>query len=311
MNKKLEQFAAKYNFALEKNRMHGTFNGYAVSAYGWSGMSTICLVGIHVFLGTKAGEVMNQFTLRLKKQLRLQQIGLDSSGVYFAFVPMTMGSMLKRLDEIFSAVTECLRSLEIDGSVCPYCGQPMEESIEVEDMHCRFRAHEQCFEGKRSQVQEAEKAEEELPNNYGRGILGALVGGLLGCVIFVILYMLGFVASISSFVGMVLGAVLYSKFGGKNNKVKILFVCIVPFIMILLTFYFCNVYTVAQAMAEEGIMGSASSMFWLLVQENEEVRSAVMSDFAVTLLFTIIGIVVNIGWMIGQQKKISSGMKKV
>lgn len=310
MKKQLEQFAAEHTLSRNGNDMYGSYNGYQVSIRwgGWSSASFY--VGFHVNLGNKMNEVVNWLNVAQKKQLRIANVTIDGSGLYCIFTNMTLGSSLKKAHEVLYAVTEYLKMQGIPGDVCPYCGQPMEEKKLVEDNYCLFYAHEACFNSKLSQVEGVESAEASMPNNYLRGFLGALIGGIVGMLIFWGLFQLGFLASISSLIGAVVGSLLYTKFGGKNNKMKIVIIAIVVFVLTAAAFFLCYLQVVSDAMAQAGVYGSAIEMLGYLLETDQEIRAAFWGDFAMSIIFTVVGIVVVAMSMVRQQKKVSSGMKK-
>ena len=311
MKKQLEQFAAEHTLSLNKNDMYGSYNGYQVSIrWGNIWTSSAFYVGFHVNLGNKANEVINWLTISQKKELRIANVTIDGSGFYCIFTNMTLGSSLKKAHTVLYAVTEYLKAQGIPGDVCPYCGLPMEEKKLVEDNFCLFNAHEACFASKLSQVQDAETAEASMPNNYLKGFLGALLGGFVGMLIFWGLFQLGFLASISSLVGALVGSLLYTKFGGKNNKMKIVIIAVVVFVLTAAAFFLCYLQVVRDAMTEAGVYGSTIEMLSYLLETNQEIRAAFWGDFAMSIVFTIVGIVVVAMSMVRQQKKVSSGMKK-
>lgn len=308
---KLEQFAAEHGLLRDKNDMYGSYNGYQVSVR-WGNYIQTCnnsYIGFHVNLGNKSAEVLNWLTVVQKKQLRIAQVTVDSSGFYCVFMNMTLGGSLKKTHEILFTVTEYMKALGIPGDVCPYCGMPMEEKKLVEDNFCLFYAHEGCFNDKLSQIQNAEATEASMPNNYLRGLGGALIGALFGALIFWGLFQIGFLASISSLLGAVAGGFLYSKFGGKNNKMKIAMVAVSVFVFTAAAFFLCYLQVVRSAMVESGIYGSAIEMLSYLLETSSEVRVEFWGNFALSIFFTILGIVVVSLDMVRQQRKASSGMK--
>ena len=311
MKKQLEQFAAEHTLSLNGNDIYGSYTGYQVSVrWGNIWTSSAFYVGFHANLGNKATEVINWLTISMKKQLRIANITVDGSGLYCIFTNMTLGSSLKKAHEALCAVTELFKAQGIPGDVCPYCGLPMEEKKLVEDNFCLFNAHEACFNAKLSQVENAEAAEASMPNNYLRGFFGALLGGLVGMLIFWGLFQIGFLASISSLIGALVGSLLYTKFGGKNNKMKIVIIAIVVFVLTAAAFFLCYLQVVRAAMDESGVYGSTIEMLGYLLETNADVRGAFWSDFVMSIIFTVVGIVAVALTMVRQQKKISSGMKK-
>lgn len=306
MNKKLQEYAAANGLVCEKEYCYGVFNGYQVSVYQ-KPLSTMWVIGINANFGAKLDSVISYLNFH-KKDLKIANAVVGGGGLRILILD-SFGT-LKKADAVLRSVTAYLAQQEIDGSGCPYCGEPMQESALVTDNFAKFRAHEQCFNQKLEAAVSAEAFEKELPNRYGNGIVGALIGALVGCAIFAVLFAIGYLASISSMIGALLASFLYSKFGGKNNRVKIVIVSLATLLLILATFFICNIVYIGILMEENGVGGSAFEMLLVLCREEAEFRNALLGDLGLTLFFTVLGIVVVIISMVRQQRKVSSGMKK-
>lgn len=93
--------------------------------------------------------------------------------------------------------------------------------------------------------------------------------------------------------------------------VKIVIVSVVTFVMIIITFFVCYVVQISVLMDEAGVSGNAAAVFFQLLAEDADVQKEVWYNFALTIVFTGIGIAYNIGSLVRQQKKVSSGIKRV
>ena len=142
MNKKIAEFAAAHGLVYDKEGMRGVFNGYQVSTNNFTrALSAVCVVGFHVNLGAKSGEALTYLTVTNKKALQISRVMTDGSGIYVVLVPFTLGGTLKKIDALLNAFTQYLASLGIDGSACPYCGQPMEGGGVLVSDGGAFHAH--------------------------------------------------------------------------------------------------------------------------------------------------------------------------
>lgn len=311
MNKKWKEFAAVNGLTCEKNQCYGTLNDYQVSitleANG--GLAMMYRVGVHANLGTHAKEVYNFLAVENKKKYKIGQISTEDSGIYFV-IPGRIG-IVEHIDMVLHELTEYMKSLDVDGTVCPYCGRAMIKSVLAQDNGGYFRTHEECLEQRLQSAVAVENMEAALPNNYWNGFAGALVGGLVGCAIFAILFAIGYVAFISSLLGAIAASFLYSKFGGKSNAVKIVIVSVVTFVMIIITFFVCYIVQVSVLMNEAGVSGNAASVFFQLLAEDADFQKEVWYNFALTIVFTGVGIVYNIASLVRKQKKVSSGIKRI
>ena len=309
MDKKWKEFAAANGLACEKNQCYGTLYGYQVSITMEVNSGLVYRVGVHANCGAHAKEVYDFLAVENKKKYKLRQVTAEDCGIYF--VTTRLIGIVKHIDTLLRELAEYLKSLGVDGTACPYCGQEMTKSVLAQDNGGCFRAHEECLEQRLQSAVTVENMEAALPNNYWNGFAGALVGGLVGCAIFAILFMIGYVAFISSFLGAIAASFLYSRFGGKNNAVKIVIVSAVTFVMIIITFFVCYFVQVSVIMNEAGISGSPVAVFFQLLAEDADVQKEVWYNFALTVVFTGVGIAYNIVSLVRQQKKVSSQIKRV
>ena len=126
------------------------------------------------------------------------------------------------------------------------------------------------------------------PNNYLRGFIGAIIGALVGAGISVVIYILGFISSISAVVAIVLGALLYEKFGGKLNIGMIIIVTLTSLIILAATVPAIYIVAAGIAAKNEGLSMSAFEAFKICMEDNEFSRMFYM-DLAMVALFSIVG----------------------
>ena len=106
--------------------------------------------------------------------------------------------------------------------------------------------------------------------------------------IFYILYTIGFVSAITSFVSIVLGVVLYKKFGGKPDKIMILIVTLVTFVVLILTLLFIYVSASNVLVTEYGFTSTGIQAFKDMMTV-KEFKASFTSDLVMTIIFTAIG----------------------
>ncbi len=309
MNKKLEKFAAEHGMLCSGGCLYGTYNGCQVSVQsGSTWLSAMFVVGFHVCLGSEAGEFFAWLGSQ-KKHLHIGQVKEGRCGFFCTFPNMTLSGSLKKIHALLDAVTGRLAALGIGGEKCPYCGEILGEDRIVEEGGCLFRAHEHCFEERLAQVKDIEAAEAEKPGNYLAGFFGALVGGIVGMLIFWALFRVGFIASVSSLLGALVASWLYSRFGGKEGKAKVIIVAVVVFLSTAAAFVLCYALEVRTLMNEANIYGSALKMLGELLRADSQFRLSFWSDFSLSLVFSVVGIACVALSMVRQQRKISAGMK--
>ena len=129
-----------------------------------------------------------------------------------------------------------------------------------------------------------ERIQAETPENIGRGILGALIGGLIGAAVIVLIGQLGYVAALS---GMVLGYCTiggYRRGAGKLSAIGIA----VSVVVMLLAVYLGNRTDIAIAAVKELDLTFGQAFAWM----HELVDTDVYRNNLITLyLFSAIGAV--------------------
>ncbi len=150
-----------------------------------------------------------------------------------------------------------------------------------------------CVETINSVIRQENSDFENAPNNYFKGFLGAFIGGLAGVAVAIVLYAIGFISSISAIISIALGTFLYRKFHGKPNKIMIVIVSLTTFVMMIASVVGIYIVSSGIAAAEVGVPMTAIEAFGILMQDSE-FSGMFYADLCMVILFTVIGIVVEI-----------------
>lgn len=213
-------------------------------------------------------------------------------GISLGFNDLTVSRLLKRLPSVLDAIFGILSDNgALKSEFCPVCGKPLEES---NSKKCNIDGFSitidnDCVNTINTVINTENEDFNNAPNNYFKGFLGALIGGLAGAAVSVLLYLVGFVSSISAVIAIVLGAFLYQKFHGKPNKGMIIIVSLTT--LVLLSATVPAIYIVAAGIAakSEGFNMSAIEAFNICMRDAEFSRM-LYTDLALILLFSAIGI---------------------
>ena len=138
--------------------------------------------------------------------------------------------------------------------------------------------------------------------NGKSGFLGALVGGVAGFAVAFILYLCGVISAISAFVAVVLGAFLYKKFGGKENKMMILIVSVTSLAFMILAVFSVYLCAAGAAAKEAGLVMNAFEAFKTCMGV-EEFSSAFTQDLIMTIVFSILSIVYEVVMLLRKVKR--------
>ncbi len=138
---------------------------------------------------------------------------------------------------------------------------------------------------------------QECAENVIAGIVGALLFSLAGAVVYFILYMMGYIASISGLIGVVCAVKGYTLFSSKESKKGIVIATVIALLMIVLSSYLClayEIYDVYKTGFEAGEMDFSLTFpesvravpFFL---EEPDIRGSYISDLLFSLFFCLIG----------------------
>ena len=187
---------------------------------------------------------------------------------------------------------------------CPVCGNRLGEA---EYKQCNIDGFKitidtACVETINAVISEENKDFNEAPNNYLMGSVGAVIGGIVGAALAIGLYMLGYVSALSAIVSVVLGAFLFQKFHGKPDKVMIIIVSVITLVFMIASIF--GIYIVAAGIAanEEGLYISAIDAFGICM-ENEEFSRIFYLDLALSVVFSAVGIGLEIAVLAKQIKR--------
>lgn len=311
MNKKLTAFFAGYNMTVDGNSAYGNVKGYETSATIVK-FDNVAPVRFHVsFYATDEQKRKIEADIR-NMTIKFFKMQFSPYGLTLGFNDLTLGKLLKRLptvlDGIYAVISE---SGAMNGEYCPVCGEPLDRS-QADGGAPTFKKckidgftvtiDNDCVSKINSVISEENADFDNAPNNYLRGFLGALIGGLVGAGISILLYVVGFVSSISAIVAIVLGSFLYQKFKGKPNKMMILIVSVTCLILLAATVP--TIYIVASDIAAKdlGLSMSAMEAFRICMQDSE-FSAMFYSDLALIILFSAIGTGIQIYIMAKQIKR--------
>ena len=137
----------------------------------------------------------------------------------------------------------------------------------------------------------------EQNENLIAGIVGAFLFSLAGAVIYFLLYMVGYIASISGLIGVVCAIKGYAIFSKKESIKGIVIASVIALFVMVLAWYFSISYEIYDsyqtALAEGEIAFTVSFLEAVRVTPDflaiDEVAAECFKDLALSLLFAVIG----------------------
>lgn len=300
MNKKFKEYVLSLGMTVNGNFAHGTVKGYETNA---SIQVTEAAYPVKIHISFYATEEQKRSINAALANLNIKRASFTFSpfGLTIGLNDFTVGGLVKKLPAILDSVFAVISGNGATGAgYCPVCGKPLEEG-QGRDCHIDgFSVYldNDCVETLNSRIAEDNKRFENAPNNYLRGFLGAAIGGVAGAACAIILFLIGFVAAISSVISVLLGAYLYEKFGGKPNKVMLLIVSVTTIVFMALSVLI--IYVWAASIIYEA--PSAIEAFKIALADSE-FSLEFYSNLLMTLLFSLVGAGVEIFYMARKIKR--------
>ncbi len=289
MNKKIKEYFENKGMKIQNEMGYGIINGYETNlVVRVLDNQAPVLLHISTFIPNEKKEAI----LNTIKNMHVKMLMVDFTayGLLIGLNDITIGKLIKRLDDILNSIYAILTDFgALTKEHCPVCGDVLPEDAAIHNVDgLQITLDEKCVEGINAAIEQANDEFEKAPNNRSRGFLGALIGALGGAVIYYILYLIGFISAISVVVGIFLGAKLYQKFGGKPDKIMIVIVTLVSFVVLLLTVFIIYVMASKGLVADYGFTSTGFKAFKDMMTV-KEFKSSFISDLAMTVVFTIAG----------------------
>lgn len=309
MNKKIEEVLKKYNLNIENDRGYGTIKGYEVSVFyiPSNGMFPLQLI-ISTYMSNEQREKVSQ---ELKQfHFKYCQYTFTRYGLILGLSGMSASAIAKVLPNVIDQSLDCLlENGALQQEYCPICGEEIssQTATKANIDGVNVTMHQDCMTKMHEEIQKMNETYEAMPNQFGKGFVGALIGGIAGSIIAFILYMIGFISAISAVVSVLLGAFLYRKFGGKPNGIMMITVFVTTLVLQLLTIFGIYILAATGLSVEEGYDFIGFTAFQHYMSDTGFVSSFV-KDLLFSALFTIVGIVCEIGTLKQSMKKEKSRM---
>lgn len=287
MDKNLQAFLNANGFEnIGNGRFFGMYRGYQVSG---SASGQLLSVAVSAHLDEDGVVTAKNWLKENVRNYALQSTGVDCSGIAATFTGFGYGKkMIAFIENSISFI-----SAISPADCCPFCGEPLEgnfekgEPILAESYNVRVKVHDKCFDSFAAELADRDAAEAAAPKNYLRGAAGMLLGALVGGVLFGILYILGYIAWIAPLVSALLGSFLYGKFGGKNDKVKIIILWVITLVVIIAAFFITLVIQTNIEAAKYGLEINFVE-FLKFGMQDKEFHDAFMRDIIITAVMTVV-----------------------
>lgn len=307
MNAKLEQYCNNNRLEVIGNVGYGTYNGYEMNI-AYYALDNVTPIHIHISFYANVQDKKTIYQRVVQQKVKYLKVELDEFGLKLGLNGFTLNSILNNLNNTLDLITDIIK--EYNGKnleYCPVCGKEFSEEAKVYDVRdIKVKLNPECVTNINEAIEEGNKNFEEAPNNYGKGIVGLLLGALIGAISYVILFMLGFISAISAFLSIMLGAFFYKKFGGKPNKIMVILAAVITVISLVLTVFILYVNAAGLLASEFGFTTSGIAAFTDMMTVSE-----FSAEFTANLLMTVLFTALGAGYEVYNLSKSVKRVKKI
>lgn len=291
MNNKFEQCLVGCGLTVNGNNAYGVVKGYEVNATV-NNRDMYYPVAVHISCyATEAQRADISAALKNRKDIKGIK-SMDDFGVLLRLTEFTTGKLLKRIPEILNAVTAMLEANGALGAqYCPHCGKQLgagAQKCDVDGMTVTLDSG--CVGAVNTAIDNRNAEFEAAPNNYLRGFIGALIGGVVGAALVALFYVLGFVSVFSGIAATALGGFLYVKFGGKPNKMMIVIVAVTSLVFLVAALFITYIIAAGIEADKLGLYSLSAIDAFKICLDDGEFRSAFFTDLALVIVFALLGV---------------------
>lgn len=193
----LERFAQLHNFAFDKKQAWGEYNGYQFTIGRFTGDNILTILTSAALDQHEEGQKLNAVLEGMKAAKEIRSY--ENNGGYLKIIKTKAVGQVsaEEIEHVLNHLTEEFRSIGTKPS-CFNCGN---EGIKD---YVRYNGViipmcEECYTAISNGLNQAMQEHEGTKNNYGAGILGSILGALLGSVLWVVIGLIGYIASIAGF----------------------------------------------------------------------------------------------------------------
>ncbi len=294
MNKKFRLFFESNGMTVDGNNAYGLVKGYETNAQVAMMDNAFPYKWFVSFFATSDQKAQMEAALR-NAAIKNFKFTMTDCGVMIGMNDLTVGRLIARLPSVFDTIYGIIASNGGKGDgYCPFCGEPLDPAAvkksNINGMTVTLDTG--CVDKMNAVIDEENRDFAVAPNNYLRGFMGAIVGGVAGIVIAVLLALAGFISSIAAIAAVALGAFLYRKLGGKPNKMMIVIVGATTLVCMVLAVVISYLIAAGIAMNEVGVTDMSVFEVFALCMEDAEFSRLFYLDLVLSMVFAIIGAVV-------------------
>lgn len=284
--------AKSIGFAWKGNVLWGVFEGYRFGIVFGQQQPTLMQMVTAVQIPETANRAAVIAALEaMKTEKVIHSFSATDHGFKMSLKPRAFtGYSAQRITHALQGLAEALRQ-QSAVPACTACGKAHGLSF-VQYNEEPLTMCEECQAQMQQEIIQQEDAHTQLPGNYGRGAVGALLGALLGGIIWVAVGQLGYVAAAAGLAIAALAAKGYTMMKGKLDRVGVVLICVICFgVFVLAQFIGMDISLIRDLVAEgyEPDYGKILLATFEIPFYNSELTSIFLGDSALGLLFLVGG----------------------
>lgn len=286
--KQIRDFSNKWGFKTYNNQIFGTFQGYQFIMFFNKEANTFFIT---TYISTSTNnDYLNEFLKQLKESNNISTYKINEGTLTLSIKKASKSITEEFIENLSQQITEKFKELQVRPS-CFNCDkegiQQYTNLNEIITPTCN-----QCFGDLEQSISNAVEEYQNKDNNYLMGAIGSFIGALIGSLLWIIIGMLGYIASIAGLIIATASLKGYTILKGKVKRLTPFIIGISSLIAIVLAQFISlniSVYREITALGINITMFDVISLISELLFTEKEMQSEFVRDLGFGLIFAIIG----------------------
>jgi len=219
-----------------------------------------------------------------KKELKIHSFVIGNQVIAIRLAEGLKGYSVEQFNQLTSSLVSFFQKHDMLSPTCVYCNNSEVNSV-VRIDKIAFQAHHECVRKAQDELEHAKDNYKSVNKNYGRGMLGAVVGALIGSIPWVMLeIMWGYIAILSIVIGYA-AFFGYKKFGGLVTGITKWLILI----SILFAVVVSNIASLTYYFIDENIAIMIDN--YVIAYTDKEISSLLLNNLMLGTVFALLGFI--------------------
>ena len=276
--------------------LYGKYKGFNILAYvdnpTQTPMTFVIRIGIKSNVENYKEKINDYFDTISRARLSITYMQAND---FFCEIHITNGFSKKVVENANEFITDFIDFLSSEGfeSGCYLCGKDERvENYEYGKAYCALC--EDCMSKIQSQCEEEKATKASQKSNAISGTLGALIGSLIGVALWIVIYKMGYIASLAGLATVICAMKGYEKLGKFLDKKGVIISTIISIIMIYVANQSAWTLEIIELVkAENGIQLPFIQLYMNLIEilNESDAISSFIGDLVMGYLLSAIAVV--------------------